>query len=181
MTARTGARVHGAVFTCVHRVVRARCTGGVQCVHCALCTNRVCNRGAPTVQPCAQNQRNRALSRLRQPPELSRHGLDSSTRRAHSCSWPLRLKHDGSHGRARARCGFHVCAQGSAHRARTVGDTVCTVQRAVCARCMHRPCNRRCETNATERRRGSGGLPSCPDTIRIALLGAHTVAVDHSG
>ncbi len=83
--------------------------------------NRVCNRvhggvhttSQPASRPC-QTRCNRALSRLRQPPGLTRHDLDSPTQRAHSCSWSLRLKHDGSHGRTRARRCFHV-RTGCAH------------------------------------------------------------------
>ncbi len=156
------------------------------CSVCARCTGV----HQPGVQPgvhrptdrVRKTRCNRALSRFRWPPELSRHDLDSPTKRAHSCNWSVRLKHDGSNGRTRARRGFHVRAGGVSHQgcAHRGARRWC----AVCALCTdHRPTSQPAvpKPGATGRRRGSGDLPSCPDTIRIALLNAHTVAVGRSG
>ncbi len=176
--------MHGLVFTCTHAGVCNRV-----CVSVVVCTNRwrvhwCAPTGCATSQPASQlckTRCNRALSRLPSPPELSRHDPDSSTRCAHSCSWPLRLKHDGSNWRARARCGFHV--RTGVHTPTDVcnrvhgGVHVCTVHEpVVCS--QPTSCAKH---GATGRRRGSGNLPGCPDTIRIALLNAHTVAVGRSG
>jgi hypothetical protein len=147
-------------FSRAHRGVCNRvcvCTvhGGVHhpvvvCVHVHRPANQLC-----------KTRCNRALSRLRQPPELSRHDPDSSTQRAHSCSWPLRLKLYGSNWDTRARCGFHV-------RAGCVSPGVCTtvVWCSVCARarCTNRVCTDRptvCAQNTVQ-----PGVVAAPVTSR---------------
>jgi hypothetical protein len=250
---------------------------------CARCVWCVHVHGAPTVctqpaGPC-KTRCNRASPRLRQPPGLSRHDLDSPAKRAHSCNWSLRLKHDGSNWRARARRGFHVrtgcahcvCAHGCAcvctttpaaalrvhtHRppAHTAGQkwpksdqklgktwlrsppglsrhdldspAKCAhscnwplrlkldgsnwrtrarrqfsafwrgcqgagaSSRGVCVHqqhCTHRVCTHHGgaksgrKVTKSSRNHGSRDLPSCPDTIWIALLSAQLIAIGHSG